>query len=230
MALNEKVWLTIPIELIKTAGTSSDIVIIIGSGVPDGNTAPQSDAAKGSIYIQDDATDDESFFWLKVDADGADDDWVRVFMDKSENAYTLENTLTMDADHKIYLRGTDNFIHSNAGSEISLTAAGCVTINKLVVDDAGTKMSSILCGSATHVFGALAQGGTSSESSPVTGLTQEHKVFLSPSSISGSLAITEISCSPGGDVMVCGVANSGSEAFAGGNVVFGWMAVAACGA
>jgi len=230
MALNEKVWLTIPIELIKTAGTSSDLVIIVGSGAPDGNTAPQSDAAKGSIYVQDDATDDESPFWLKVDDDGADDDWVQIFVNKCENALSLENTLTMDADHKLYFRDTDNFIHSNSGSKIAITAPSGVTVNVLVVDDGGTKMSSILCGSATHAFGALGAGATSSESSAVTGLTQEHKVFISPSAISGSLAITGISCSPGGGVMVCSVANSGSEAFAGGNVVFGWMAVAACGA
>ena len=45
----EQVWLTTPVELIKTAGTSSDIQLLIGSGAPDGNSAPHSGAV-GGIY------------------------------------------------------------------------------------------------------------------------------------------------------------------------------------
>jgi len=40
MALDEKVSFTIPIQINVTAGSSSSVVIIGGSGAPDGNTAP----------------------------------------------------------------------------------------------------------------------------------------------------------------------------------------------
>ena len=115
-------WLMTPLEFIKTAGTSSDVQIILLSGAPDGNTSPCSDAAKGSWYIRDDATDDESFLYLKVDDDSADDDWVAVWVDKDEAAKTLEAALTMDADNKIQLRDTAIFIHSNADGELTIAA------------------------------------------------------------------------------------------------------------
>jgi hypothetical protein len=152
-------------------------------------------------------------------------------VDLSRAALTMASPLTMDVDQKVFFRDALNFIHSNAASYVTLTAACTVTATcGFAVGDSGTRMQDILCGSATHAFGALAAGATSSESSAVTGLTQEHKIFISPSSISGSLAVTGVSCSPGGGVMVFSVANSGSEAYAGGNAVFGWWAVAACGA
>ena len=115
-------WLMTPLEFIKTAGTSSDVQTILLSGAPDGNTSPCSDAAKGSWYIRDDATDDESFLYLKVDDDSADDDWVAVWVDKDEAAKTLEAALTMDADNKIQLRDTAIFIHSNADGELTIAA------------------------------------------------------------------------------------------------------------
>lgn len=231
MAIDEKATLAIPIQINATAGSSSSVIVIAGSGAPDGNTAPWSDAKIGSVHIDTHAPDDTPPWYFKVDEDGADDDWVRPFIDLSRAALTMASPLTMDVDNKIFLRDTLNFIHSNAASQITLTAACTLTVTcGMKLGDSGTRMQNVLAGSATHVFGALAAGATSSESSAVAGLTQTHKIFMSPSSISGSLAVTGISCSPGGGVMVFSVANSGSEAFAGGNAVFGWWAVAACGA
>ena len=128
MAVAESTRLLDPVEIIKTAGTASDVVVLLGSGAPDGNTAPQSGAAKGSIYIQDDATDDESPLWIKVDADGADDDWVQVFVDECENALALGAALTMQTDKKLYLRDTGIFIHSNADGEMTIQADSEVNI------------------------------------------------------------------------------------------------------
>ena len=57
--MTEYNWIMTPTEFIKTAGTSSNVWIIVGSGAPDGNATPQNAAAKGSWYIRDDATDDQ---------------------------------------------------------------------------------------------------------------------------------------------------------------------------
>ena len=38
MGLEEAVWLLTPVELIKTVGTSSDVVVLVSSGAPDGNS------------------------------------------------------------------------------------------------------------------------------------------------------------------------------------------------
>jgi hypothetical protein len=117
-----------PVELIKTADTSSDIVIIVGSGAPDGNTDPQSSAKKGSLYVRDDATDDQSPLYLKVDEDSADDDWVLVPINKDEGAHTMEGNWTWDADKKVLFRDSDIFAHSNADGYLHLQADIAVTI------------------------------------------------------------------------------------------------------
>jgi hypothetical protein len=128
MALNPSATLVIPVQLNAVAGTDTSIVIIVGAGVPDGDSDPWNSAAKGSVHIQSDATDDESPFFVKVDNDGANDDWVQVFVDKCENALTLENTLTMDADQKLYFRDTAIYIHSNADGQLTITADTKVNI------------------------------------------------------------------------------------------------------
>ena len=141
MAVAESTRFLDPIEIIKAAGTASDVVILLGSGVPDGNTAPQSGAAKGSIYIQDDATDDESPIWLKVDNSGADDDWKQVFVDDSAAALGLDEVLTMATDKKIQFRDTGIYIHSNADGEMTVTADSEINIgdgtNQVAIQDDG---------------------------------------------------------------------------------------------
>lgn len=117
-----------PQEFIKTADTSSDVVIILSSGAPDGNSSPQSDAAKGSWYIRDDATDDQPCIYVKVDADSADDDWVTVVFDKDETAHTMENDWTWDADQKIQFRDSAIFIHSNTDGEMTIQADSVINI------------------------------------------------------------------------------------------------------
>jgi len=141
MALSQAVQLLAPIEILKTAGTSSTIALLIGSGTPDGNTSPASDVSKGSIYIQDDATDDESPFWLKVDDAGADDDWVQCIVNKGESAKSIEAAWTWTADNKIYFRDTGIHVHSNADGELTITADGQINIgdgtNQVEIQDDG---------------------------------------------------------------------------------------------
>ena len=56
MALSEvAAFNTGPIKL-----GSTNVAIIWGTGAPDGDSSPESDALKGSLYIQTNATDDES--------------------------------------------------------------------------------------------------------------------------------------------------------------------------
>jgi len=50
--------------------------IIWGQGTPDGDRAPFNALNKGSIYMEVNATDDDSHLWVKVDEAGADTDWI----------------------------------------------------------------------------------------------------------------------------------------------------------
>lgn len=216
-----------PTEFIKTAETGSDIVIIVGSGVPDGNATPQSAAAKGSLYIRDNATDDQPFLYGKVDDDSANDDWVVLLADKSELATTFEEDVTFTTDKRLNFRDTDTTIYSNAACKILINAPSGVDIDKMTVGS-GTMFDSFLAGSGAVVFGALAASAASSACVVVTGLTQEHKCVFSPSGFSGCLALTSFSCSPGGGLLTVDVVNAASEAYSGGTETFSYIAVAAC--
>lgn len=225
--MTEYNWLMTPTEFIKTAGTSSDIWVIVGSGAPDGNAAPQNAAAKGSWYIRDDATDDQPCLYLKVDDDSANDDWVAVLINKNEAATTFEEDVTLTVDKRLNFRDTDVTMYSNAACKLLINAPSGVDIDKMTVGS-GTMFDSFLAGSGAAVFGALAASAASSASLAVTGLTQEHKCFFSPSGFSGCLNLTNFSCSPGGGILTVGVVNAASEAYAGGTETFSYMAIAAC--
>jgi len=228
MALSPKTTLTHPIEIGLTAGSNSGVALLIGSGSPDGNTDPWNSAGKSSVHLRIDQTDDVSPFYVKVDADGADDDWVPVFVEKDEGDRILEGDLTMDADKRVYFRDTNTSIYSDSACKLYVDAASGVDISTLKVGS-GTYFDNLLAGSGTIVYGALGAGATSTACLAVTGLTQEHKIFLSPSSMSGCLHINAVSCSPGGGLLALTVANTASEATPVGNVVFAYQAIAACG-
>ena len=91
MALNAKSTLVVPIQIGLVVGTDSNIAIYAGTTAPDGDSAPFSDMAKGSLYIFSGQTDDVSSLYLKVDDAGADDDWVQVMVHLSEGAFSLES-------------------------------------------------------------------------------------------------------------------------------------------
>lgn len=227
----EQVWLTAPIEIIKTAGTSSDIWLIVGSGSPDGDVSPQTGAAKGSIYIRDDASDDYPSLYIKVDNDNADDDWVPLVPEKSLFNHQLNGNLTFGTDKRAYFRGTDLSIYSDSASQLTVETASFVNMSGGMKVGGGTEFDSILAGSGTIEWGALTKDATSTACFTVSGLTQEHKIFLSASNItSPSLHITGYSCSPGGGLMALSVVNGASETSDAASVIFGYFAVAACGA
>lgn len=130
MALNEAAWFMTPIELIKTLGTSSDLVVIVGAGAPDGNSAPQSDAATGSIYIRDDASTDETCLYVKVDSADSDDDWAAILIagEIVTGGRTWATDLTIDTDKKLYFRDTGIYIYSSADGVLHVVADGSVRI------------------------------------------------------------------------------------------------------
>lgn len=188
MALAENVTLTIPVQVNKTAGTASSITFpLVGSGAPDGDSSPQSDAARGSVYIQDDATTDESPFWLKVDTNGADDDWVRAIVDKSEGAMSLEAALTMATDKKLYFRDTEIYIHSNADGQLTITADVSINIgdgtNQMAVQPDGEVQFE---GTAKYIktvpFPLAVGGGTADivafNGAPSINLNADNETFL----------------------------------------------------
>lgn len=227
MALDAKSSLTHPIQIDQTAGSSSSRAILINSGSPDGNTDPYQSAAKGSIFIRTDATDDYPSLYVKVDADGADDDWVPVIVEKSEMDHILEGDLTLDADKRLWFRdSTDVSIYSDAACKLYFTAPSGVDFEKMSVGS-GTYMENVITGSGTITYGALAEAATSTACLAVTGLTQQHYCNFSPSTMSGSLTVHGFCCSPGGGLLQLTVA--AASAYAGGDVVFSYWAVQACG-
>lgn len=124
MALSESVaFNTSPLKL-----GSTNVAIIWGTGVPDGDSSPESDALKGSLYIRTDATDDESPLYLKVDEDSSDDDWVQVWIDKQEDAQSFEAAITMDADNKLYFRDTGIYVYSSGDGDLNIVADGHIYI------------------------------------------------------------------------------------------------------
>jgi len=216
-----------PTEFIKTVGTASNIQIIVGSGTPDGNAAPQNAAAKGSLYFRDDATDDLPCLYVKVDDDSANDDWVALLVNKSEAATSFEENVTITADKRLNFRDTDVTMYSNAACKLLVNAPSGVDIDKMTVGS-GTMFNSFLAGSGAVTFGALSASAASSACIVVTGLTQEHKCIFSPSGFSGCLNLTSFSCSPGGGILDVAVVNAASEAYSGGANTFSYLAVAAC--
>jgi len=227
MALEPKTTMTHPIQIGLTAGSDSGVALLIGSGSPDGNTDPWLSAGKGSLHIRIDATDDYGPLYAKVDDDGADDDWVHFVADLEEDDITLEGHVTLDADKRVYFRDTNNSIYSDSACKLYVSTASGMDIEKVSVGS-GTFIDSVLAGSGTIAYGALGAGATSTACFTVTGLTQEHKIFISPSSMSGCLVVNAVSCSPGGGLLALTVGNTASEAAAAGNVVFGYLALAAC--
>lgn len=117
-----------PQEFIKAADTSTDIIVFVKSSAPDGNSSPHSDAAKGSIQIRDDQSDDQSPLFVKVDAGGDNDDWVAVIVDKDEAARQMEANWTWTEGNRIYFRDTGISIYSNADGEVTITADGQINI------------------------------------------------------------------------------------------------------
>lgn len=228
MALDAKTSITHPLQINLTAGSDSSVALLIGAGSPDGNVDPWNSALKSSAHIRIDATDDYPTLYLKVDADGADDDWVPVIVEKSEMDHILEGHLTLDADKRLFLRDTNTSIYSDAACKIFVDSAKGMDVTKFSVGS-GTFVDSFLAGSGTIVYGALAACAASTASLAITGLTQEHKIFISPSSMSGCLNITGIACSPGGGLLALTVNVVAVETYAGGNLVFGYTAFAACG-
>ena len=124
MALSETLTMTSPVKL-----GSTNVAILFGTGDPDGDASPEIDALKGSLYIRTNETKDLSPFRAKVDEASADEDWVRVPVDKDEGAYTMEGAWTWSVDAKVLFRDAAIYIYSNADGYLKLVADTNVIIN-----------------------------------------------------------------------------------------------------
>lgn len=109
-----------PMEL----GSDSDMGIIWGTGAPDGDASPQSDAAAGSLYIRTDAGTDEAGLYLKVDTAGSDDDWAVVLVagEVVTGGRIWGTDLTFSTDKKLYFRDSAIYIYSSGDGILQLVA------------------------------------------------------------------------------------------------------------
>lgn len=124
MALSESVTFgTSPIKF-----GSTNVALMWGTGDPDGDSSPFSDAVKGTRYFRTDASDDVSPLWLKVDLDSTDDDWVQVVIDKDSTAYTIKGHWTWDADKRVYFRDTGIYVFSPSDGVLRLVADTAVRL------------------------------------------------------------------------------------------------------
>jgi hypothetical protein len=119
MAVNPKWSLRSPGEATDSDGSNA-ITIITGSGAPDGDQEPCKSALHGSLYVRNDASDDNSALYMKVDEDSADDDWVRVITASSTDAHTISGTWTFGTSSAIYLRDSGQSIYSPAANQGAL--------------------------------------------------------------------------------------------------------------
>jgi len=124
MALDEKARFYSPVML----GSGSQAVIW-DDGAPDGSIAPQSDAAKGSLYLRNDMTTDQSGMYVKVDTANADDDWVRAAVDKDEGSFTWEGDHTWGTSKKVYFRDTGLYIYSPADTHLQISVDGMLLVS-----------------------------------------------------------------------------------------------------
>ena len=121
---------------------SGSICIITGAGSPDGDTDPWRSAAKGSLHIRSDATDDHSPWYLKTDSDLSDNDWVQVFVATQASAANFNADLTFLTDKRVRFRDSDGgWWYSTSGSVMQGGAASSVHIgdgtNDMVIEADG---------------------------------------------------------------------------------------------
>ena len=101
---------------------------ITNLGDPDGAADPQASAAKGTLYRRTNADDDKPSLSVKIDDDGADDDWKKLIHEDTAEAFGLAANVTMETSNGILLRDSGQKIYSpsaNTGA-IALAASGDV--------------------------------------------------------------------------------------------------------
>lgn len=124
MAINESVeFNTSPIKL----GTT-DLCIIWGTGAPDGDSAPEVDAVKGTIYIRTDASDDVSAFYQKIDEDGSDSDWAQLVANNDSTAFQMNGHWMWLTDKKIQFRDSAIYIYSPSDGNLRIVADTAVQV------------------------------------------------------------------------------------------------------
>lgn len=129
MALNQSMTVGSAATGVMKLGSGS-LVFIWGTGAPDGNSAPQSDSDKGSLYLRTDASTDETSLYIKVDSAGSNDDWAAVLVagEIVTGGRTWATDWTMGTDKKLYFRDTGIYLYSSADGVLHLVADGSLRI------------------------------------------------------------------------------------------------------
>jgi hypothetical protein len=115
MAVNPKWSFRSPGEYTDSDG-SNPCTIICSTSAPSGAREPWASAEKGSLSIQNGATDDQPAIWLKVDEDLADEDWVLLLAEDCTSAHTIAGNWTWGTSSAIYLRDSGQSIYSPAAN------------------------------------------------------------------------------------------------------------------
>ena len=111
MAVTEK-WILVSEGQLYDADSSTSVHVIVDEGAPSGAADPQASANKGTLYFRTDQTDDLSPLYVKVDADSADDDWVQVMVETSDDAYTFNGDVTLGTSTGLQLRDSGQKLYS----------------------------------------------------------------------------------------------------------------------
>lgn len=124
--------------------------ILYGTGTPAGTLSPWKDGAKGSLYIQTDATADDMAVWVKMASNNAVADWrlMRGYNNPIVNATAATLTVTALAH-----AGRIVTLNRAAGIAVTLPAAiGSGDVYKFVVGTTFTGAASIAVASGTDYF------------------------------------------------------------------------------
>lgn len=129
MALNQSMTVGSAATGVMKLGSGS-LVLIWGTGAPDGNSAPQSDSDKSSLYLRTDATTDETALYIKVDSADSDDDWAAVLIagETVSGGRTWATDLTIGTDKRLNFRDTGIYLYSSADGVLHAVADGSFRI------------------------------------------------------------------------------------------------------
>lgn len=113
MAVTEK-WILVSEGQLYDADSSTSVHVIVDEGAPSGAADPQASANKGTLYFRTDASDDNSPLYVKVDEDGADDDWVQLVAASCTDTHTISGDVTLSTSTGLQLRDTGQKLYSSA--------------------------------------------------------------------------------------------------------------------
>lgn len=136
-----------PSTIGNVLGSQPPPVILYGTGTPAGTLSPWKDGAKGSLYIQTDATADDMAVWVKMASNNAVADWRLM---RTSNNPIVNCTASTLAVTSLAHAGRVVTLNRAAGIAVTLPAAiGSGDVYKFVVGTTFTGAASIAVASGT---------------------------------------------------------------------------------